>query len=591
MFVVNEDMSISVTRGDAVKFPVSYADKSYVFQAGDVVRFKVYGKKNAENVVLQKDFPVTEECTEIEISLTSRDTKIGEVISKPTVYWYEVELNPFDNPDTFIGYGEDGAKLFTLYPEGADVVEDEVTEEDIPIVDTTLDMTSTRPVQNQAIARGLAALKGEVAKAREATNEAYGDIAVEKARIDNLVSGATANDAELIDIRIGAYGELYNSAGTAVREQILMARKVAKDLRSEFYTESNRNIIHPVGIVKKNGSEGLSAYLTLEGKVVFNGTASEPTAFELIVESNAIPENDGDFYFVMDKSEIIKDTGLTWGIAPTYTDGTSESTVYSNNNHFFPLTAGGKTISKIKIVFGEGHSFTNTEVLFYTSYFDGKFDGYEPHYLTKSALHGQKWASLGDSLTENTGNSGELWQNQVANHFGLVPIVCGKGGSTTGGFIDDDVYSLIPSDVDIISVMGGTNDCSQELPIYVEGDEYYFNSGHYTGAIRRLIRKLQTDFPKAKIVFCNCLSARLNEVGKEQELPYRNDIGLTMADYAAKCIEVCREMGIPCIDLCGESGINTWNAASYMADNVHPNSEGYKKIADVYIRNFKRFLE
>lgn len=123
MFVLNEDLSIYVTRGDIVFFSVTAKDdngENYKFKAGDVVRIKVYGKKNAENVVLEKDFPVFSDTEMVEVYLTKEDTKIGEVISKPKDYWYEVELNPDTKPQTIIGYDEDGAKVFKLFPEGAD---------------------------------------------------------------------------------------------------------------------------------------------------------------------------------------------------------------------------------------------------------------------------------------------------------------------------------------------------------------------------------------------------------------------------------------------------------------------------------------
>ena len=112
MFTLNEDLSIYATRGDIVFFSVSAEDdgKPYVFQAGDVLRIKVYGKKDAEAVVLQKDFPVTAATESVEIFLTEDDTKIGEVISKPKDYWYEIVLNPETNPQTIVGYDDNYSK-------------------------------------------------------------------------------------------------------------------------------------------------------------------------------------------------------------------------------------------------------------------------------------------------------------------------------------------------------------------------------------------------------------------------------------------------------------------------------------------------
>lgn len=120
MFAINDDMTINITRGDAALFSVgaNVGGAAYTFKAGDVVRFKVFAKKDCEAVFLQKDFGVTEDTGAVEIALNGADTAFGEVISKPTDYWYEVELNPETHPQTIIGYDENGAKVFKLYPEG-----------------------------------------------------------------------------------------------------------------------------------------------------------------------------------------------------------------------------------------------------------------------------------------------------------------------------------------------------------------------------------------------------------------------------------------------------------------------------------------
>lgn len=174
MFILNEDKSIYVTRGDILYFDVAAEDivtgARHKFQAGDVLRIKVFGKKDTENVVLQKDFPVDDICETVEIFLTEEDTKIGEIINKPTPYWYEVELNPYDNPQTIIGYDDDGPKVFMLYPEGDDIPEYVPDPEEIAVVDDELDMTSTRPVQNQAVARA-------VANIEESVDRVYGAVA------------------------------------------------------------------------------------------------------------------------------------------------------------------------------------------------------------------------------------------------------------------------------------------------------------------------------------------------------------------------------------------------------------------------------
>lgn len=125
MFVISEDMTIHITRGDAALISVTAnsGGADYEFKTGDVVRLKVFAKKDCADVVLKKDTTVTTATKTVKIPLESEETKIGDIISKPTDYWYEIELNPDTAPQTIVGYDENGAKVFKLYPEGGEINE------------------------------------------------------------------------------------------------------------------------------------------------------------------------------------------------------------------------------------------------------------------------------------------------------------------------------------------------------------------------------------------------------------------------------------------------------------------------------------
>lgn len=123
MFTINADQSIHLTRGDTIVIEVSATmseNEPYIFQVGDVVRFKVFEKGKCDSVVLAKDVEVENETQTVDIRLASEETKIGELIHKPKDYWYEVELNPENAPQTIIGYDVKGPKVFRLFPEGDD---------------------------------------------------------------------------------------------------------------------------------------------------------------------------------------------------------------------------------------------------------------------------------------------------------------------------------------------------------------------------------------------------------------------------------------------------------------------------------------
>lgn len=119
-----ENKTIHLTRGDiaTIGIKAKNADGTeYTFKKDDVVRLNVFKRKDCSCVVIKKDAKAIEGTNEVELNLTSENTKIDELISKPIKYWYEVVLNPDTNPQTIIGYDIEGAKEFILYPEAKEM--------------------------------------------------------------------------------------------------------------------------------------------------------------------------------------------------------------------------------------------------------------------------------------------------------------------------------------------------------------------------------------------------------------------------------------------------------------------------------------
>lgn len=124
MFKINSDKNILLTRGDVATINVTARNSDgtpYTFKKNAVLRFNVFQKSACHKIVMSKDVTIDTDKTEVQISLTSNDTRIGDIISKPVEYWYEIALNPDTAQQTIVGYGEEPA-ILKLLPEGDETV-------------------------------------------------------------------------------------------------------------------------------------------------------------------------------------------------------------------------------------------------------------------------------------------------------------------------------------------------------------------------------------------------------------------------------------------------------------------------------------
>lgn len=107
-----ETKEITINRGD--RGTIILTNTLGNFKVGDKLKFSIIDKGNYKNLVFQKTYTVTEEGTKFYLTLTSEDTRFGEIISREKVYWYEIDYN---DGNTLIGYDKNKGKKFVLYPE------------------------------------------------------------------------------------------------------------------------------------------------------------------------------------------------------------------------------------------------------------------------------------------------------------------------------------------------------------------------------------------------------------------------------------------------------------------------------------------
>ena len=151
-------------------------------------------------------------------------------------------------------------------------------------------------------------------------------------------------------------------------------------------------------------------------------------------------------------------------------------------------------------------------------------------------------------------------------------------------FCHDDRIAYVPTDCDVILIMGGTNDCMRAKPI---GDcSYPYDESTFKGALCSTFKKIQDKCPNALIVLMTPIN-RAKAKGSDE--PFVHSVsGLMTKDYAQAVREVAEYIGCPLIDVFTQSGMTLHNTNQTSADGIHPNELGCKtKIAPCVIGGLK----
>ena len=202
------------------------------------------------------------------------------------------------------------------------------------------------------------------------------------------------------------------------------------------------------------------------------------------------------------------------------------------------------------------------------------------------------WAAFGDSLTQQN-----MWQpfvNEVLGfsyqNFGVGGTRVSDGtGSDTTAMCRDERINAIPSNANLITFMGGTNDWAQNVVLGSLGST---DTTTFYGALNITFQKLITRLPTARIIAMTPPIQKMpSRAGWTDTVGYKNTLNLTTADYGAAIISAAKLYSIPVVDLYANSGWSDINISTYITNDgnyLHPNTEGGKRIASLVISAFRQ---
>lgn len=204
---------------------------------------------------------------------------------------------------------------------------------------------------------------------------------------------------------------------------------------------------------------------------------------------------------------------------------------------------------------------------------------------TKSPLEGINWLTYGDSLVAQ-----QIWQSPAASLLDCEKVFSGVGGSTISGpdgsttaMCQTSRINALSTNVKIVTVLGGTNDWAQNVPIGAIGDSD--PAASFYGGLNRLFLNLCTKYQTTPITICTIPYGEfLAFAVRGWANGFTNNAGATPRDYSEAIRQCAKKWSIPVIDLESDCGINETNKTIYMLNDgnyIHPNTVGGGRMGSV----------
>jgi lysophospholipase L1-like esterase len=400
---------------------------------------------------------------------------------------------------------------------------------------------------------------------------------VERKRIDLMQSEAAADDAELIDIRVGADGVTYDSAGTAVREQISNVQSILDGV--DNLINVNRFV---AGVNKFNINDH-----RIQENVFLNHTGYvEATGYAV---THPIYVKKGTTY----KVPFIDSMGTNNNVAFTDINGVfisvEKGVVGGGYITFTPSKSG-------YVAFNIGNR-SGTKETFMVCLADEYPDEYVPfvdpfeHPIT-NPLHGKIITFNGDSICAGAGYAGGYGKIIAENNDMIYQNVAVGGGTITAETYSGEVkrhwvcrtIENMRTDADYAILEGGVNDAALRIPLGTLSDGYSaeLDDATFIGAFESMLKQIIIRFAGKKIGYIAVHKMTTKYDSRFMENSYY---------YAAK--QCCEKWGVPFLDL--NTQIPPLNNVAVLreaftadADGWHPNEVGYNAF---YVPKIESWLK
>lgn len=195
--------------------------------------------------------------------------------------------------------------------------------------------------------------------------------------------------------------------------------------------------------------------------------------------------------------------------------------------------------------------------------------------IHQKILEGKIWAVVGDSTTDSNVHTALKYHYWVAQDTGITVLDFGKSGTgykrtEEKGTAFYQRVSTIPSNVDVVTIFGLGNDCSQS---YTVGEVTDNTTDTWCGCVNKTIDTILERCPICNIAL----------VSPYQWGIYPTSSDNKMKELSNKLKEIAEYRGFEFLDLYRQSSVRPNDATFnntyfYDGDKVHLNEEGHKKF-------------